>query len=172
MWPLGPEPSAITYRHHLAGRDIGTGAAAARNFVKPPDRRCEDAVVDASEASSLRLLRRFRVSLTFHWTRAKLARVAHHGPDEVWRADRRTCPAKPIEHTARELSAFEPEAMAATQIVGRYALSIDETSITCVGCSGMDSPFPEHPHKTWNAIQSPSHVRSTQRYECGLATAP
>jgi len=34
--------------------------------------------------------------------------VDHHGPDEVWCADRHTRPAKRIEHTARQLSAFEP----------------------------------------------------------------
>ena len=35
--------------------------------------------------------------------------VDHHGPDEVWCADRRTRPTKRIEHTARQTSWFEPE---------------------------------------------------------------
>ena len=56
------------------------------------------------------------MSLTFHWTRTKLARSAgiqpgvdHHGPDDVWCADRRTRPTKRIEHAARQTSWFEPE---------------------------------------------------------------
>jgi hypothetical protein len=33
--------------------------------------------------------------------------VDHPGPDEIWCADRRTCPAERVEHTARQLSALQ-----------------------------------------------------------------
>ena len=90
-------------RRHLRGRDIGSGIAAGRKFVKPPDRRSahEDAMATApSDASSPRLLRRFKVSpMTSPLDAGEAGAIGQvqpgvdrHGPDEVWCADRRTRP--------------------------------------------------------------------------------
>ena len=89
----------------LAAASPEGGSSSNRLIGDPP----EDAVASAMRRElDPRLLRRFKVSLTFHWTRTKLARSAGSSPVSIITALTRSgarisAPAltKRIEHTAR-----------------------------------------------------------------------
>ncbi len=75
--PPSPAWAGYWQRHRLG----------ARKFVKPPDRRSARARRGRRHPTRAswcpRLLRRFTVSLTFHWTRTKLARSAGSSPVSI-----------------------------------------------------------------------------------------
>src|SRR5271165_2599960 len=112
MWPCSPGPPAITGLEILAAASPEAGGSSRRLICDPP----EDAVADAlrrDESAFVEALQRISdLPLdvdevgAIGWIKPV---VDHHRPDEVGCADRRTGPAKRIEHTARQTSWFEPQ---------------------------------------------------------------